>query len=182
VVIIVYDPWKIRLDFARILNIREKRVLDVGTGRGYMAIVLARDYNCIVASIDVNDQKLQTAAKLAGEHGVSEMIAFTQEDITTKTSFGNHGFDLVVALNTLHHMTEDQKVKCIEEMARLARDAIVIGELNEKGARYFDEVAHPSENHEGLRVPVDWFEKYLGLKGLLEVIEGELINVYTCRL
>ncbi|MHA1681267.1 MAG: class I SAM-dependent methyltransferase [Promethearchaeota archaeon] len=177
-----YDPWMLRHQFAKMAGISRKSVLEIGTGRGYTAIILAKDYHCVVTSIDNNPRKLYDALEESKRHGVSHRIAFFQEDALEGLSFNDGSFDVSVCFNTLHHITNDNRQAFISEMIRLAKEGIIIGELSHEGAEFFDNHVHPGENHRGMLVKPEWVEEILSKHGHTDIIRGGLINVYKCTL
>ena len=177
-----YDPWTQRTEFAEIANIKNMYLIDIGTGRGYSAIIFARDYGCKVVSIDTKENKLLNAEEEAQKYSIEQKIQFRRADITSTTSFNDNQFQAAVILNTLHHIPDEKKVSTLKEIARITREKISIGELNEKGAEYFDTIAHPNENHRRIMVKKKWLLDQLGEFGDVNVVSSELIDVFSCVL
>jgi len=70
------------------------RILDVGTGSGALAIVLARELPAAVTAIDLSAAALALAAENAAAHAVAERIAFLPGDLAQLPA---GPFDLIVA-------------------------------------------------------------------------------------
>ncbi|NLO90224.1 MAG: peptide chain release factor N(5)-glutamine methyltransferase [Clostridia bacterium] len=67
-----------------VLGLGEKfeNILDVGTGSGIIAVILAKYFpQSRVTAVDISPRALETAAKNAEGHGVKDRINFTQNDI-----------------------------------------------------------------------------------------------------
>ena len=72
-------------------------ILDLGTGSGVIAIVLAREIQSArVLAIDYSEAALQVAVKNAAKHGVSDRVHFLNSDWFTAIESGEK-FDLVVS-------------------------------------------------------------------------------------
>ena len=72
-------------------------ILDLGTGSGVIAIVLAREIQSArVLGIDFSQAALQVAVKNAAKHGVSDRVHFLNSDWFTAIKSGEK-FDLVVS-------------------------------------------------------------------------------------
>ncbi len=56
-------------------------ILDLCTGSGVIAAVLARELGCPVLAIDISCNALQVARKNASTHGVEDLITFVQSDL-----------------------------------------------------------------------------------------------------
>ena len=56
------------------------QALDLGTGSGVIAVVLARELGCGVTAVDRSAAALKVAAENARRHGVAERIAFVRGD------------------------------------------------------------------------------------------------------
>ena len=72
-------------------------ILDLGTGSGVIAIVLAREIQSAgVLAIDYSEAALQVAVKNAAKHGVSDRVHFLNSDWFAAIKSGEK-FDLVVS-------------------------------------------------------------------------------------
>jgi SAM-dependent methyltransferase len=96
-----------------------RTVLDVGTGTGRAAIVLARA-GAVVTGVDASPEMLAVAARRAREEGVS--VTFAPGD-AHRLDFGDRSFDAVVCLRVLMH-TPDWRAS-LGELCRVAARRVV---------------------------------------------------------
>lgn len=115
---------------SREIDLREKSVLDVGTGTGVWADMV-REYGAVVSGIDVSDKMLAKAIKRYGRD-----ISFMEADASDLTHLENDSFDIVTASFVLHGMTRDKREPVLLEMRRVSRGIIAIHDYD-KGAPLF---------------------------------------------
>jgi ubiquinone/menaquinone biosynthesis C-methylase UbiE len=110
--------------------------LDVGTGKGLLAIELARKGMSVV-SVDVDGEEQEVARFLAQEAGVGGRITFVHGD-AAHLSCPDGSFGCVAMMDVLHHLNEPGPV--LREMARVLKHAglIIVADFDEQG---FDLVA-----------------------------------------
>ena len=73
--------------------------LDLGTGSGFHAILLAKTYGCRVVAVDSDDACIKSAQANAHENGVAHLIDFykcEEDDLLSWTQLA-HKFDIIVA-------------------------------------------------------------------------------------
>ncbi len=98
------------------------RVLDVGTGPGFVAIEVARllqGRDCRVVGLDLSPAMLAVAEENARRAGLQDTLSW-QEGDAKAMPFGDGEFDLVVSSGSLHHW-EDPRV-VLDEIARVLRE------------------------------------------------------------
>jgi ubiquinone/menaquinone biosynthesis C-methylase UbiE len=100
-------------------SIKDRRILDVGTGTGRAALVLARGGACVTA-VDASDQMLAIARDRAEEEHLS--VRFLPGD-AHRLEFGDRAFDVVVSLRVLMHAADWRQ--SVGELCRVA-DRLVI--------------------------------------------------------
>jgi 2-polyprenyl-3-methyl-5-hydroxy-6-metoxy-1,4-benzoquinol methylase len=100
-------------------RIQGRNILDVGTGTGRAALMLARG-GAHVTAIDASEQMLETARQRAAEQIVR--VNFLRGDVHN-LDFKDRSFDVVVCLRVLMH-TPDWR-RCLAELCRVA-DRLVI--------------------------------------------------------
>lgn len=132
---------------------KRKTILEVGTGRGYMALALARK-GFAVTSID-QDRKILLAARSILKHFKVEKSIVLRRMDAERLKFKDLSFDYVLAVNFMHHA--QMPVKCIREMARVAKEKIVIVDVNKRGARILEKL-HAQEGHAHERSKIEFHE------------------------
>ena len=75
-----------------------RRVLDVGTGSGCIAVALAKELpQAEVWATDVSQDALTVASENARHHDVAERVQFCQGDMFAPVAEYHEGFDLIVS-------------------------------------------------------------------------------------
>jgi ubiquinone/menaquinone biosynthesis C-methylase UbiE len=96
------------------------RVLDVGTGPGYLALAASRMVGTDGAAvgIDASPEMIDRAKSRAARKGSSaEYLVATAEALP----FDDETFDVVVSRLVIHHLTGDLKTAALAEMARVLK-------------------------------------------------------------
>jgi len=119
--------------------------LDVGTGKGLLAIELARQ-GLEVVSIDVDDQERELARMLADQAELASRITFDSGD-AAKLPYPDGQFGCVAMMDVLHHLAEPGPV--LREMARVVGvgGMLVIADFDEQGFELVSRV-HRAEGRE----------------------------------
>jgi ubiquinone/menaquinone biosynthesis C-methylase UbiE len=97
------------------------RVLDVGTGPGFVALEVARllrGRDCAVVGMDLSLAMLALAAENAAREGLAEGLVWREGDAKAMP-FGDDEFDLLVCNDSLHHWADPLPV--FDEMARVLK-------------------------------------------------------------
>ena len=101
---------------------RERRLLDIGTGSGCLAVVLAREIaDAMVTAADISPAALAVARRNAERHGVAERIAFLASDVYAGLP-ADASFD-VIASNPPYLAPGDQRSPELAFEPRAALDA-----------------------------------------------------------
>ncbi|MBU0627896.1 MAG: class I SAM-dependent methyltransferase [Nanoarchaeota archaeon] len=174
-----YDPIKDRTEALRFAKLKGNSILDIGTGRGFVAILAAKEFKCRITSIDLSEDKISIARENAKKEGVLDKITFRVAD-AGKIPFQNNSFDAVISFNALHH-SKGNSEKIITEMFRVSKDKVVITELNELGAKIFDEYIHPEENHSSMALNLNELINSLKQNSKVNVLERRLMTTYVCE-
>jgi ubiquinone/menaquinone biosynthesis C-methylase UbiE len=98
------------------------RVLDVGTGPGFVAIAVTRrlqDSNCEVVGLDLSKAMLTVAEENAQQAGLKGVLTWRQGDAKAMP-FEDGEFDFVVCNDSLHHWEDPLAV--FDEIARVLKD------------------------------------------------------------
>jgi len=95
------------------------RILDIGTGPGYIPIEVARaSKNVEVKAIDISSAMVMIARQKAEDAGLSQRVQFeygSAEDIP----YGDGYFNLVVSTLSFHHWAN--RIECLKEMHRVLK-------------------------------------------------------------
>jgi ubiquinone/menaquinone biosynthesis C-methylase UbiE len=148
-------------------------VLDVGTGRGLMAIVLATRGFTITTGEPAGDHwaDWQTNAEQAG---VMEAITYTPFEAES-LPFGDGSFDAAFVYGSLHHI--EGRAEALRELCRCVWSGgpIVVFEPNEAGLAVIRE---EQPDHPEAADP----REYLGnLSVSVEIFPGEIFDAFVLR-
>jgi ubiquinone/menaquinone biosynthesis C-methylase UbiE len=101
-------------------RIQDRHILDVGTGTGRAALLLARG-GARVTGVDASEAMLAIARQRAAQEGVP--VDFVRGDAHA-LDFPDRGFDVVVCLRVLMHTPEWRR--CIGELCRVAGRLVIV--------------------------------------------------------
>ena len=154
-------------------------VLEVGTGKGYLTTMIARGFDRVV-SVDNTRTDLRIAMLNAAQSRCLHKIEFLTADAGS-LDFAGGSFDAVVSAFTFHHL--DLPFKVVREMARLAKNQVIISDFTERGFHVVEQV-HRQEGRGHERKPVDFdivgvYLKECGFE--VRVIEDEWQIIYSAR-
>ncbi len=107
------------------------RVLDIGTGRGFTAVELARR-GAGVTTIDMSEEMLKSAHLHAVDAGVADKIEFHLAD-GGDLPFEEGSFEVVIMINVLHHLEDPDAV--LPEIARVLMSGgrLVVADFTDRG-------------------------------------------------
>ena len=100
-------------------TVKDRSILDVGTGTGRAALLFARG-GARVTAVDASTQMLDIARRRAASEGVA--VTFAEGDAHALT-FHDRSFDVVVSLRVLMHAPDWSR--CVAELCRVA-DRLVV--------------------------------------------------------
>lgn len=114
-----------------------RRILDVGTGTGLIAIVIAtRAPLATVTGVDLSEEMLRVAARNVARARLLGRVALARVDAKTMP-YRQGDFDLVVSNSVAHHVPDPRML--FAEIARIA---------GESGAVFVRDLARPSSAEE----------------------------------
>jgi len=159
-----------RTKLLEIGKVRNKSLLDIGVGP--LAIIAAKDFNCDVTSIDIDEDKLKEAKQGIIKKKLENKIHIEKQD-ATHISYSDNKFDISISYGALHHTPIEKRGKFISELYRVSKEKIIIAEFNKLG--------FPHSEDEYKRVDLNWLEKKLNLLSLkVDKHQGKEMNVYIC--
>jgi len=131
------------------------RILDIGTGPGYLPIEIARRSSAFeIVGIDLSPRMVEIANNNAQGAGLSGRIKFKLANAGS-LPFEDGYFDLIVSTLSLHHWSDP--ARCINEIYRV---------LKKNGEAYIYDLRRdtPEEVNASFRTRYGWFLSFLFLK------------------
>ncbi len=120
-------------------------ILEIGTGKGYLSVELAkRGYEITTIDILAEDQNM---AKMNIEHlGLKNKVRFLIADAGCMP-FEDQSFNVLFSVNSLHHFEDSEHI--LYEFLRVVKEdgKIVLSDFNDSGFALIDKV-HESEGRE----------------------------------
>jgi nitrogen fixation NifU-like protein len=176
-----YDIPTIRGKMAQLLSdlAKSAKILDVGCGKGHLALAIARSgRNC--TAIDISDDEIYYARLNAVFFNVDDRIDLQLQD-ARQLKFESQSFDAVVSATLFHHLIHPQLV--LNEMLRVCKSPgkIIISDLNEQGQQAVVAV-HCTEGREhviggwSIEEIKCWFES----KGFQSTVSDESGETIIC--
>ncbi len=110
-----YSPGE--KDLQIIGEVKDLDVLELGCGGGQISVVLAKWGARSVTGMDISDEQLSYAQKLALEHGVK--VRFLQGNVEDLSALDDDSFDLVVSSHALNYV--EHLFQVFAESARVLR-------------------------------------------------------------
>ena len=137
-----YDIPKARNFILAKSKLNKGRVLEVGTGKGHLAIVLAKK-GFKFTSIDLDTKAQEVAKSILKELKLDKLAVLKIMD-AERLRFSDNKFDSVISVNFIHHAKNP--AKCIKEMVRVAKEKLIIVDLNKRGECIMEKV-HSLDGH-----------------------------------
>ena len=127
----LYSPYQIHQDLVKSMGpLKGKRVLDLGSGRGKLSVFLAKQ-GAKTMGVDLGPQLIAGAKSLAAANQVD---CDFQEANVSNLPFEANSYDIVIGLGILHHLSQSDLKKALQETYRV---------LKKNGVAFFCE---PVEN------------------------------------
>jgi cyclopropane fatty-acyl-phospholipid synthase-like methyltransferase len=82
------------------------RLLDVGCGSGGPALRVAKTTGASVVGIDVLEEGIATATRLAEERGLADRTRFMRADADGRLPFAEASFDAVLSIDAMCHLAD----------------------------------------------------------------------------
>jgi len=158
-----YDIPRARKFILTKAKILGKRILEVGTGRGQMTVTLAKN-DLKVVSIDL-DRKAQETAKIKLKSLKLNKSVLLKNMNAERLKYKGNSFNEVVSVNFIHHAKNP--VKCLKEMIRVAKNKLVIADLNKRGEKIMEKVhGLDGRSHAASKMSLQGVKAFLDKAGL----------------
>ncbi|HGO5822503.1 TPA: class I SAM-dependent methyltransferase [Mannheimia haemolytica] len=99
---------------------KDKKVLEVACNMGTTAIQLAKQFECEIVGIDLDEDALEKARKNIQENEVEHLVQ-VQRANATKLPFDDESFDIVINEAMLTMLPQEAKEKAIREYFRVLK-------------------------------------------------------------
>jgi ubiquinone/menaquinone biosynthesis C-methylase UbiE len=107
-------------DFFSLLKLSpEKKVLEIATGSGGPALFMVRETGCHLTGMDINENGVGNAKKLAAENGLDDRMNFRQGDASGPLPFPDESFDAVICIDSINHLNYRGNV--LKEFSRVLK-------------------------------------------------------------
>jgi ubiquinone/menaquinone biosynthesis C-methylase UbiE len=104
--------------FAELLDLdADSRLLDVGSGSGGTALYLSAKTGARVLGVDILEEGVATATRLAEERGLAGRASFVQIDAAERLPFEDESFDAVLSIDAMCHLPN--RLGVLEEWHRV---------------------------------------------------------------
>jgi len=163
--------------FAQFSRFRDQKVLEVATGSGGPAVFMVKETGCRLVGIDINENGIENAKKIAAENGVDNKTEFILADASKKFPFPDASFDAIVSIDSINHFKNRDKVflefkRMLKNGGRLLfTDAVVI-----TGILTSEEIAIRSSLGFFLFVPKGENERLLKEAGFKEIVTTDVTD------
>lgn len=113
-------------EMARMCKIgKDKKVLDIGSGKGVTTCHLAQKHECEIVGLDLSERMIEYAKEMAKKKGLDDRVSFRRAD-AHNLPFEDESFDIVLAECTTVLL---EKEKAFSEFLRVTKSGGYIGDL-----------------------------------------------------
>jgi len=137
-----YDIPKARNFILTKAKLAKGSMLEIGTGKGHMAIALAKKGFKLI-SIDL-DRKAQDIAKIHLKTMKLGKLVTLKIMNAERLQYKDNYFDYVISVNFIHHVKNPGR--CLKEMIRLTKNKLIIADINKRGELIMEKV-HRLDGH-----------------------------------
>jgi ubiquinone/menaquinone biosynthesis C-methylase UbiE len=96
-----------------------QQVLEIATGSGGPAVFTVKETGCQLTGIDINENGVLNATKLAHEQALSEKMQFLRVDASEALPFPEASFDVVICIDSINHLKD--RPKLLQEFHRVLK-------------------------------------------------------------
>lgn len=105
---ITFEEYSHFIDMLQIKS--SSRVLEVACGSGGPALEMAKIAHCQIDGIDINENGISNANKLAKERGLHLLAKFQRVDVDKPLPFGDESFDAIMCTDAIIHLKDRKSV------------------------------------------------------------------------
>jgi len=141
-------------------------ILEIGTGKGYLALELAKQ-GFKFTSIDISKEDQEFARLNLKYFGLEKYVNFRIEN-AENLSFGDKSFDIIFLVNVVHHLTNPFRV--MDEVIRVVTSGgkIILSDFTKDGFDIVDKVlTSEGRRHEVSKITLTDIKRYLQEKGFI---------------
>jgi SAM-dependent methyltransferase len=155
----------------------DDHVLEVATGSGGPAVFMVKETGCTLTGIDINENGVENARKLAVQTRLTEKMNFILADASQQLPFPDASFDVIISIDSINHLKDRNKVfseflRVLKNGGRLLfTDAVVI-----TGILSNEEIAVRSSLGYFLFVPKGENERLLNEAGFKDIIAKDVTD------
>jgi len=102
------------------VDVRNKKVLDFGSGLGGMAFHLALNYNAYVTGIEINPETIAIAQKNTPPQ-VKDRVSFILSTDGKTLPLADEAFDVIVSKGVIIHLSSKQREIAFQELYRVLK-------------------------------------------------------------
>ncbi len=97
----------------------DKKVLEMATGSGGPAVFVVKEMGCHLTGMDINENGVNNAKKLADKNRLNEKMRFLQGDASEPLPFPHESFDVILCIDSINHLEDRNKV--LKEFRRVLK-------------------------------------------------------------
>jgi ubiquinone/menaquinone biosynthesis C-methylase UbiE len=154
-------------------------ILEVGTGKGYFTIALAKE-GLKFTSLDISPKE-QSIAKLNLRYQKLDSLVEWIISDAESLDFLDNSFDIIFAVNLFHHLK--RPFKAIDEFIRVLsfEGKLIISDFNDTGFRIVEKIhAGEGRKHTKTQITLKELKEYLKKKQFkVEIYENKFQEVLT---
>ena len=120
---------------------RTVRILDVATGSADIPLAILkwarrRGFDVRIVGVDLHAATVIAASRAVDESGEGERLRIVRAD-ALRLPFADGSFDYTLTAMFLHHLDDDEAVRVLREMGRVARRGVIAADLLRRRRAYF---------------------------------------------